>query len=205
MLTCCPVVVRPPCVWPRSSLPFFLSFALQLALDVLVLVGSLLPSGSPPSRWGHPCGVEAGVVLDRNEGLVCFSFPYGLILPVGVTLWVETVFGLILARNVDFSVSLGMVQGLHTHPFAPEASFSALMPLSFGMRSPSGSSVLVGSHLSTTGGCQYLALYPSGWASSLCLRLLFAPCHCRRVSWWSSLRPRVFGSSWLSPVFFPIR
>ena len=35
--------------------------------------------------WGHPCVVEACVVLDRNEGLVCFSFPYGLILPVGVT------------------------------------------------------------------------------------------------------------------------
>ena len=50
-------------------------------------------------------------------------------------------------------ISLGVVQGLHTHPFAPEASFSVLMPLSFGMRSPSGSSVLVGSHLSTTGGC----------------------------------------------------
>ena len=106
MLTCCPVVVRPPCVWPRSSLPFFLSFALQLALVVQVPVGSLLLYGSPPSRWGHPCGVEADVVLDRNEGLVCFSFPYGLILPVRVTLWVETVFDLILDRNVDFSVSL---------------------------------------------------------------------------------------------------
>ena len=103
-----------------------------------------------------------------------------------------------------FCISLGVVQGLHTHPFAPEAPFSVLMPLSFGMRSPSGSGVLVGSHLSMTGG-SYLALYPSGWPSSLCLRLLFAPCHCRRVSWWSSLRPRVFRSSWLSPVFFPIR
>ena len=32
-----------------------------------------------------------------------------------------------------------------------------------------------------------------------------APYRCRRVSWWSSLRPKVFGCSWLSPVFFPIR
>ena len=69
-----------------------------------------------------------------------------------------------------------------------------------------GSSVLVGSHLYATSGCHWcLALYPSGWASSLCLRPLFAPCRYRRVSWWSSLRPRVLGCSWLSPMFFPIR
>ena len=39
----------------------------------------------------------------------------------------------------------------------------------------------------------------------LCLRPLFTPCRYRRVSWWSSLWLRVFGCSWLSPVFFPIR
>ena len=50
------------------------------------------------------------------------------------------------------------------------------------------------------------ALDPSGWGSSLCLRLLFAPCSCRRVLfWWSSLRQRVFVRSWLSPLFFPGR
>ena len=152
MLTCCPVVVRPPCVWPRGSLPSFLSFALPLPLDVQVTVGSLLPYGSQPSRWGHPCGVEAGVVLDRNEGLVCFSFPSGLILHDGVTLWVETVFNPILDRNVDFSVSLlgwfraftvaspirGRVGGGLPCPFAPVASFSVIIPLSFRMRSPLG-------------------------------------------------------------------
>ena len=36
-----------------------LSFALHRAVVGLVPVGSLLPSGSQPSRWGHPCGVEA--------------------------------------------------------------------------------------------------------------------------------------------------
>ena len=161
MLTCCPVVVRPPFVWPWVSLPSFLSFALQLALVVHVPVGSLLPYGSQPSRWGHPCGVEAGLILDRNEGLVCFSFPFGLFLRVATVLreW-----------------------------------------------SPYGSSVLVGFHLYATSGCHWcLALYPYGWTSSLCLRPLFAPCRYRRVSWWSSLRPRVLGCSWLSPVFFPIR
>ena len=86
------MVVRPPFAWPRGSLPSLLSFALQLALDVLVPVGSLLPYGSQPSRWGHPCGVEAGEVLDRNVGLVCLSFLSGLIFRGEVTLWVETVF-----------------------------------------------------------------------------------------------------------------
>ena len=106
MLTCCPVFVRPPFVWPRGSLPSFLSFVLQLVLGVQVPVGSLLPYGSQPSRWGHPFGVEAGEVLDRNEGLVCFSFPSGLILRDEVTLWVETVFDLILDRTEEFSESL---------------------------------------------------------------------------------------------------
>ena len=51
-------------------------------------------------------------------------------------------------------------------------------------------------------GCHLgLALYPSGWASPLCLRFLFAPCSCRRAYWWSSLRPQVFESS----GFFPFR
>ena len=81
-----------------------------------------------------------------------------------------------------------------------------VLPLSFGIWSPYGSGVLVGSHLYATSGCHWcLALYAYGWASSLCLRPLFAPCRYRRVSWWSSLRPRVLGCSWLSPVFFPIR
>ena len=81
-----------------------------------------------------------------------------------------------------------------------------VLPLSFGIWSPYGLSVLVGSHLYATSDCHWcLALYPYGWASSLCLRPLFSPCRYRRVSWWSSLRPRVLGCSWLSPVFFPIR
>ena len=101
-------------VWLRGSLPSFLPIALQLALDVQVTVGSLLPYGAQPSRWGHICGVKAAVVLDRNEGLVCFSFPFGLILCVGITLWVDTAFDLILDRNVVFSVSLlGWFQDLH--------------------------------------------------------------------------------------------
>ena len=165
MLTCCPVVVRPPCVWPRSLLPFFLSFALQLALDVQVHVGSLLPYGSQPSRWGHPCGVEAGVVLDRNEGLLCISFPYGLILCGGVTLWVETFRSHSRSERRLFCISLGVVQGLHgglpnsgaswrwaSAPVRPGGLFSVFMPLSFGLQSPCGSSVLVGSHLYTAVG-----------------------------------------------------
>ena len=69
--------------------------------------------------------------LDRNEGLVCFSFPFGLFLRVATVL-------------------RGMI--------------------------PSGSSVLVGSHLCATYVCHWwnramcFALYTSRWASSLSLR-----------------------------------
>ena len=143
MLPCCPVVVRPPFVWPRVSLPSFLSFALQRALVVQVPVGSLLPFGSQPLRWGHPCGVEAGFILYRYEGLVCSSFPVGPFLRV--------------------ATALRDLVTLRVQCVGP------------------------------------------GWASSLCLGPLFAPCRYRRVSWWSSLRPRVLGCSWLSPVFSPIR
>ena len=160
MLTCCPVVVRPPFVWPRVSLPSFLSFALQRALVVQVPVGSLLPYGSQPSRWGHPCRVEAGLILDQNEGLVCSSFPFGLFLRVATalqdlfTIPIKCVGWFPLVRVLQLSV--------------------VLSPLPF-------------------------------WMGFEPLRPLFAPCRYRCVSWWSSLRPRVLGCSWLSPVFSPIR
>ena len=106
------MVVRPPFVWPRVSLPSFLSFALQRALVVQVPVGSLLPYGSQPSRWGHPCGVEAGLILDWNEGLVCSSFPFGLFLCVAtglrdlVTIQVKCVGRFPLVRVLRLSVVL---------------------------------------------------------------------------------------------------
>ena len=49
-----------------------------------------------------------------------------------------------------------------------------------------------------------LTLDPFGWGWSLCRRLLFAPCSRRHLlSWLSSLRLRVFGSYWFSPLCFP--
>ena len=56
-----PVVVRPQPVGPWYSWASSLSFALQQALVLLAPMGSLLPYGSQPSRWGHPCGVEASL------------------------------------------------------------------------------------------------------------------------------------------------
>ena len=45
---------------------------------------------------------------------------------------------------------------------------------------------------------------PSVWGSSLYRWLLSAPCSRRRIlSGWSPLRLRVFGSYWISPLFFP--
>ena len=93
MLTCCPVVVHPPFVWPRVSWPSCLSFALQLALVRPVTVGSLLPYGSQPSRWGHPCGVEASLSSIVTKVSFVFSSPFGLFLHVVtalrdiVTIW----------------------------------------------------------------------------------------------------------------------
>ena len=90
---------------------------------------------------GSPLRGRGWCGLDQNEGLVCFSFPSGLILRDGVTLWVETVFDLILDRDIDFSVSLlgwfraftmaspiwGRVGGGLPRPFAPVASFSVII------------------------------------------------------------------------------
>ena len=154
------MVVRPPFVGPRVSLPSCLSFALQLALVMQVPVGSLLPYGSQPSRWGHPCGVEAGLSSIGTKVWYVFSFPFGLFLRVVtalrdmVTIWVRCVGQFPLMHDQRLSL--------------------VLRPFSFWM----------------------------GFA--LCLRLLFAPCRYRRISWWPSLRPRVFGCLCLSPVFFPV-
>ena len=126
------MVVRPPFVWPRVSLPSFLSFALQLALVVQVPVGSLLPYGSQPSRWGHPCGVEAGLVLDRNEGLVCFLFPFWAVLRVitalrdMVTIWVKCVGQFPLVHDQRLSLVLSPLSfWLGFEPLS-EASLCAL-------------------------------------------------------------------------------
>ena len=64
------------------------------------------PIGFATFAMGSPLRGRGWWVLDRNEGLVCFSFPSGLILRDVVTLWVETVFDLILDRNEEFSKSL---------------------------------------------------------------------------------------------------
>ena len=53
-------------------------------------------------------------------------------------------------------------------------------------------------------GCPWrLTLDPDGWGWSLYRRLLFAPwSRWRLLSWWSSLRPRVFGGSWFYTLCF---
>ena len=143
------MVVRPQSVGPRGSRASCLSFALQLALVLQVPVGSLFPYGSHPSRWGHPCGVEASLSSIGTKVYCVFSFPLGCFF---------------------------------------------VLSLPFGIKSPYVSGVLVSFLFCATDGCRRCcALSPYGWASNLCLRLLFAPCHYRCVSWWSSLRTRVFG------------
>ena len=69
------MVVRPQSVGPRGSWASCLSFALQQALILQVPVGSLLPYGSHPPRWGHPCGVEASLssIGTKVWSQVCWS------------------------------------------------------------------------------------------------------------------------------------
>ena len=106
---------RPQFVGPGGSWAFCLSFVLQLALFLKVPVGSLLPYGSHPSRWG----VEALFVLDRNEGSVCFLFPFGLFLRVvpalrdEVTIWVRCV-GLVRPTVVVGAAPFLLMDGLRT-------------------------------------------------------------------------------------------
>ena len=82
------MVVHPQSVGPGDSWAFCLSFALQLALVLQVPVGSLLTYGSHPSRWGHPCGVEASLSSIGTKVSCVFPFPLGcffmLSLPFGM-------------------------------------------------------------------------------------------------------------------------
>ena len=81
----------------RVSWPSCRSFALQLALVFQSPVSSLLPYGSHPSRWGHPCGVEAGLSSIGTMVRVfpfpfwgCFFFlslPLGFWSPYGSVCW----------------------------------------------------------------------------------------------------------------------
>ena len=79
------------------SWPSCLSLALPFALVFQVPVGSLLPYGSHPSRWGHPCGVEASLSSIGTKVscvslslLGCFfmlSLPLGFWSPYGSVCW----------------------------------------------------------------------------------------------------------------------
>ena len=132
MLTRGLVVVRPPLVWSRVSLPSYLSFALQLALVRQVHVDSLLPHGAQPSRWGHPCGVEDGLSLIGTKVWYVFSFPLGLFLRVVtalrnmVTIWVKCAGRFPLMRDQRLSMMLRPFSFWKGFEPLSEASLSAL-------------------------------------------------------------------------------
>ena len=206
------MVVRPPLVWPWVSLPSFLSFALQRALVGLVPVGSLLPYGSQPSRWGHPCRVEAGYPRsERRFGM--FLFPFGMfhlvptVLRVGSPCESGVLVGSHLYARYNCCCLTLSLQALFLVVLAGSESLRMFLALSSVLPFP-----LLWFHVRLHSNCfrtwvcpWFFALVPSGWGSSLCLRRLLAPCTCWRISWWSSMRPRVLVSSGLSPGFFPFR
>ena len=174
------MVVRPPFVGPRVSLPSCLSFALQLALVMQVPVGSLLPYGSQPLRWGHPCGVEAGLSSIGTKVWYIFSLPFGLFLRVApalqdiVTIWVRCVGRFPLGASPFLLLDgLRPLSGASLRALSLQANFLVALAEAESLRfSLALSSVLP---------CPMLRLNPSGWGSSLCRRVLLAPCSCRRV------------------------
>ena len=106
--------------------------SLQLALFLLVPVGSLLPHGSHPLRWGHPCGVEVCLSSIGMKVLCAFSFPFGQFLHVVtalrdmVTIWVMCVGRFTLLRDRHLSLVLRPFSfWLGFEPLS-EASLSAL-------------------------------------------------------------------------------
>ena len=72
-----------------------------------------------------------------------------------------------------------------------------MLSLPFGMKSPYG----LGAPAASRGCCTLFSLWLGFESlSEASLRALSYRC----VSWWSSLRPRVFGCPFISPVFFPV-
>ena len=103
-LSCCFTMCRRCADWLcvhsllgfRVSWPSCRSIALQLARLFQTHVGSLLPYGSHPSRWGHPCGVEAGLSSIGTKVRMFFPFwgcvlmlsmPLGFWSPYGSVWW----------------------------------------------------------------------------------------------------------------------
>ena len=132
MLTCCACGCGPPFVGPRVLLPSCLSFTLQLSLVMQVPVGSLLPYGSQPSRWGLPYGVEAGLFSIGTKVWYVFSFPFGLFLRVVtalrviVTMWVRCVGWFTLMRGLRLSLVLHLFSFWMGFKPLSDASLSAL-------------------------------------------------------------------------------
>ena len=106
---------------------------------------------------GSPLRGRGSFVLDRNEGLVCFPFPFGMFLHV------------VPALRDEVTIRVRCWLG------APAASRGCCTLFYL-----------------------WLGFEPLSEAS------LRALSYYRCVSWWSSLRPSVFGCPLLSPVFFPV-
>ena len=111
-----PVVVRPQSVGPGGSWASCLSFALQLALVLRVPVGSLLPYGSHPSRWGHACGVEASLSSIGTKVSCVFSFPLGCFFVLSLPFGMKSPYGsgVLVLRDRRWSWVLLLMDGLRT-------------------------------------------------------------------------------------------
>ena len=123
-------------------------------------MGSFLPYGSQPSRWGPPCGVEASLSSIRTKVSFVFSSPFGLFLRVVtalrdiVTIWVRCVGRFPLMRDQWLS--------LVPRPFSFWMGFDPLSEASLSALSLQGS--LLGA---LAGGRESLVVLDSLQCSSL--------------------------------------
>ena len=148
------MVVHPPFAWQLGSLICILSLALQLALVVRSSCGFSSTVRFRTFAMGSPLQGRGWEVLDRNEGRAELYSDCWLFLRDEVTLWVETVVGLILERSEEFLTFYLVVEVLRDGVTLSRVEFttwahsldrnegllSEPCPRPFGMRSPRGSS-----------------------------------------------------------------
>ena len=157
MLTCCTCGCAPTVCWAKGFVAFLPVLHSPAGSGYAGSCGFSSPIWFTTFATGSPLRSRGWFVLDRNEGLVCFLFPFWAVssccrCPSGYSHHMDQVCGSIPTYERP-TVVVG------ASPFYFWVGFD------------------------------------------LCLRLLFAPCRYRRISWWPSLRQRVFGCPWLSPVF----
>ena len=157
--------------------------------------GGQLPLGFPTFAMGSPLRGRGSFILDRNEGLVSLLGQVHWSVPG----WTSHLCLRVSARPVHQGVLPSGPRCVH--------ELRLFLALSCVLHCPLLGSVLPPLPLLGVWGCLwYPTLISAGWGWCLGRWLSFAPCSswCP-LSGWSSLRLRVLGGSWFSPLCSPDR